>query len=117
MRRHTPTPEGWDLPRSPERYVLIAGQGRSGTNWLLEIFDRSPRTHCRNEPNECAGSALSELASGWTFDPELGAELEPVWDEAIARTAASFGDRDHAIPVPKDHFSGPAQRMGLVRIA
>jgi hypothetical protein len=101
----------------PKRYILIAGHGRSGTNWLLEILDQSQQTHCRNEPNECVGSALSALPSAWVDHPGLTAELESTWDEAIARASRSFGDRDHSIPVYKDHFSRPAQRIGLVRLA
>ncbi len=44
-------------------YALIAGQGRSGSSWLLDLFDLSSRTHCRNEPNEVRGSRLSALPS------------------------------------------------------
>ena len=47
-----------EMYMNPRRYVLIAGQGRSGTNWLLQILDLSSQTHCRNEPNDCIGSAL-----------------------------------------------------------
>jgi hypothetical protein len=101
----------------PPRYVLIAGHGRSGTNWLLEILDQSRQTHCRNEPNECAGSALAALPQGWVSCPDRNARLESEWDEAIARTSRSFGIRDQRITVYKDHFSRAAQRMGLVRIA
>jgi hypothetical protein len=99
------------------RYVLIAGQGRSGTNWLLEIFDWSRRTHCRNEPNECAGSALAALPPGWVSSLDLNTKLESVWDEAVVQTSQSFGDRDHPIKVYKDHFSRLAQQIGLVRLA
>ncbi len=108
---------GSALVASPRPYALIAGQGRSGTNWLLDILNQSPKTHCRNEPNECAGSALSELTSGAVPSPELEAELESKWDEAIVRTSQSFGKYDHPTKVHKDHFSGPLQRMGLARVA
>ena len=101
---------------NPRRYVLIAGHGRSGTNWLLEILDQSRQTHCRNEPNECPGSAFFEVPTGRIHRPELDAELEAVWDQAVARTSTSFGMRDQSIPVDKDHFSRVAQRMGLVRL-
>jgi hypothetical protein len=101
----------------PGGYILIAGQGRSGTNWLLEILDQSRQTHCRNEPNECAGSALAALPTGLGCRPGLGAELESAWDAAIARASRSFGERDHTIPAAKDHFSRLAQRTGLVRLA
>ena len=102
---------------SSQRYVLIAGQGRSGTNWILEILDQSPQTHCRNEPNACVGSALSELPSGRAWNPDLSATLEHRWDEAVGRTSWSFGIRDQDITAYKDHFSRAAQRLGLVRVA
>src|SRR5262249_7473253 len=104
-------------PMNPEGYVLIAGCGRSGTNWLLDILNQSRQTHCRNEPNQCAGSALAALPRGFAPCPLLDAELERGWDEAIARACRSFGHADHPIDVKKDHYSGAAQRMGLVRIA
>jgi hypothetical protein len=99
-----------------KRYVLIAGQGRSGTNWLLEILDRSPRTYCRNEPNECIGSALDALPEGGVAFPELESKLGSMWDTAITRASNSFSDRDLRINVYKDYFSRPLQRMGLVRV-
>ena len=101
---------------NPKRYILLTGQGRSGTNRLLEVLDQSRQTHCRNEPNECAGSALSALPPGLVSCPELEAKLESVWDTAIIRTSQSFGERDHRILVYKDYFSQPLQRMGLVRM-
>ena len=48
--------------------------------------------------------------------PELEAKLESMWDAAVVRTSRSFGERDHHIGVYKDHFSGPLQRMRLVRM-
>jgi len=101
---------------NPKRYVLITGQGRSGTNWLLEILDQSRQTHCRNEPEGCAGSALSALPLGRVSCPELEAKLASMWDAAIIRTSQSFGERDHQISVYKDHLSRPLHRLGLVRI-
>jgi len=101
---------------NPKRYILITGQGRSGTNWLLEILDQSRQTHCRNEPNGCAGSALSALPLGQVSCPEQEAKLESMWDTAIIRASHSFGDRDHHISVYKDHFSRSLHRMGLVRM-
>ena len=42
-------------------YALIVGQGRSGTSWLLDLFDLSPQTFCRNEPYGINGSPLANL--------------------------------------------------------
>jgi len=30
-------------------FILILGQGRPGTNWLFDLLEVSPYTHCRNE--------------------------------------------------------------------
>jgi hypothetical protein len=93
------------------RYAIIAGQGRSGTNWLHEILDYSPRTHCRNEPNELTGSAFSALPCGWP----VGLDLEGVWDETVRRSTHSLGERDPMLRVRKNHYRGVAQGLGLVR--
>jgi hypothetical protein len=100
-----------------KRYVVIAGSGRSGTNFLLQIFDQNRQTHCRNEPEDCAGSAMSKLLRGLVASPELDSELERQWDAAVAQAAQSFGLRDHPIPVDKDQFSRLAKRIGLARLA
>ena len=42
-------------------YAMVTGQGRSGTIWLLDLFDRSPETFCRNEPYNTGSSPLAEL--------------------------------------------------------
>lgn len=97
-----------------DRYVLIAGQGRSGTNWLLDILDHSTVTHCRNEPDKPAGSALTALPTGWVARDPFP-ELEAGWDEAARRASRSFGERDHRIRVRKGHLAPAAQRLGLLR--
>jgi hypothetical protein len=93
------------------RYVLLTGQGRSGTNWLVDILDLSPRTHCRNEP-ALEGSALSRLPNGWPQNRDL----EALWDQAVADTARSMGMRDHLLQVRKAYFRPGVQALGLVRI-
>jgi len=106
-----------NAPLKTNRYVIIAGRGRSGTNWLLSILDRSARTHCRNEPSAMPGSALHSMLPPGTVAGIDDAALASHWDEAIRRTARCFGERDHAVPVLKDHFFPVSQRLGLVRIA
>ena len=44
-----------------DRLNVIAGRGRSGSNFLLHLLNHSPRTFCRNEPNMFDGTALSNL--------------------------------------------------------
>ena len=73
--------------------ALIAGHGRSGTNWLLDILDISSTTFCANERNEISQSLMSELP-----DPSINygqyAGLEGVWDWVVNETKQRFGERD-----------------------
>ena len=55
-------------------YALITGQGRSGTNWLLELFDASSKTFCRNEPDRLEGSPLGLLAEDLLVTGHLAAQ-------------------------------------------
>lgn len=75
--------------------VLIAGQGRSGTNWLVDILDHAANTLCANERNEISRSILSELPSA-AIDCGQYAGLEAVWDWVVDETKHRFGERDPA---------------------
>lgn len=99
---------------SPD-YILIAGHGRSGTNWLLELLDQSPRTHARNEPDELAGSPYQRLPSPWVMDqPPTDFALR--WAQAVEWTRHRVGQRDQRPKVDKAHFHWFSRRLGLVRI-
>jgi hypothetical protein len=73
---------------------LIIGNGRSGTNMLLDVLDADPDTNCRNEPNVVAGGAINRLfgrtsiTSRYDFDAER-------WRDACdtARRNKSVRDR------------------------
>jgi hypothetical protein len=96
-------------------YGLIVGQGRSGTNWLLELFDLSPETFCRNEPYGASDSPLNDLLEHrWIEQPDQSL-LEEHWDEAAQWTARHMGDRDPRVRVPKQYLYEPARRFGLYR--
>lgn len=97
-------------------YALIVGQGRSGTNWLLEMIDLSPETFCRNEPYGCAGSEMSELID--LRDAELEpSTFGPAWDRAVAASLARIGERDHRALVHKRYLWWASWRFGLYRFA
>ena len=76
---------------SPAHYALIAGHGRSGTNWLLHLLDRSATTHCRNEPNEIAGNAFAALPTPFVpiADGDADAFAGP-WSQAGGWEAGSW---------------------------
>ncbi len=73
-------------------YLIIAGQGRSGSNRILDVFDCHPRTFCRNEANAVAGSALAPLLPGFfpSGDPAFAAR----WREAFAAACGELSVRD-----------------------
>jgi hypothetical protein len=79
-------------PMKPD-YVLIVGQGRSGTNWLLDLLDLSSQTYCRNEANKLTPSPLTQLPSA-TVRTALGAEFAQEWDNAITAASMRMGERD-----------------------
>lgn len=97
------------------RYVLIAGHGRSGTNWLLHLLDLARETHCRNEPDELAGNAFAALPSPWlpVDDAHAAALCEP-WGRAVVQAGARMGERDRAPSVEKAHVASWAAGSGLV---
>jgi len=94
--------------------IIVFGQGRSGTNWLLNLLDLDPTTHCRSEPNELGGPGWVSLSNGWVrgLDEDRLAEH---WDAAVNEASRRIGARDHPIPVNKRHLT-MAQRMGSDRL-
>ena len=94
------------------RYAILTGQGRSGTNWLLDVLDASPRTFCRNEPNALAGSPFARLPPLWHMDAGHR-ELDEHWDDIARWTCSHMGERDHPIDIPKEYVHRWAQACRL----
>jgi hypothetical protein len=93
-------------PRSPARYVLLSGSGRSGSNNLLDILDTHPDTLCRSEPAGVPGTVMSRLPKGG-FRP--GDEPQPFPPDFLAlwrATVAEAGRRNAKL----DHFLGDHKR-------
>lgn len=97
-------------------YGLILGQGRSGTNWVLDVLDASPRTFCRNEPDLCMPSFMDPLPVSWRIGAE-GARLAKWWDTVAEQTATHMGDLDHRLDHPKDYVHPFAQRTGIAQLS
>jgi hypothetical protein len=96
-------------------YGVIVGQGRSGTKWLLELFDASPHTFCRNEPDEIEGSPFERMrAEGGTVRAENPLCAQH-WDGAVAHALSSMGERDTPIPGSKKFLYEPMRRGGVLR--
>ena len=99
-----------------QKYAVISGLGRSGTNWLLELFNLSPETYCRNEPYASNGAALAELEYYRFVNRPMIAELEKSWDQAISSTLGHMGYRDPVIDVQKNYMHRTAYDLGLYRM-
>ncbi len=92
-------------------YAIVTGQGRSGTNWVLDVLDASRQTLCRNEPNVIPGSPFEALGSLKTMnDREL---LDEHWDAIAAQTCTTVGERDHRLKVDKDYIHTLSHKLGL----
>lgn len=98
------------------KYGLILGQGRSGTNWVVDCLDASHQTFCRNEPNECVPSFLDPLANHWRIGAD-GARLARLWDELVDKTATHMGERDHRLDSPKLYVHPVTQRLGIAQLS
>ncbi|MFK7962002.1 MAG: sulfotransferase [Phycisphaerales bacterium] len=101
-------------PAAPPRddLIVVAGQGRSGTNWLLDLFDAHAGTRCRSEVDELPGSALSELPSP-LFRASAADLTEDAWWSAVNHAMRHEGTRDHAPVAPKSWSPGGVRGLGL----
>lgn len=97
---------------SPRPYSLLVGQGRSGTNWLLELFQASPRSFCRNEPYALAGSPFQALQRHQNVVRADRDDLDGGWDQAVAYTLLRQGNRDPRLDFAKDYFHGFGNGIG-----
>ena len=95
-----------------QKYALIVGHGRSGTNWLLDILDASPQTFCRNEPNEINDSPCNHLAPLWQVSRDMS-DMDKHWDEIATWMGNHMGERDHRLTSPKIYVHLQAQKLGV----
>jgi hypothetical protein len=98
-------------------YAIVTGYGRSGTTWLLELFDCSSETFCRNEPDLIPASPLIALSNDGRLIGGDQDELVKRWDAAVDWTARHMGDGDLRIRVPKSYIYAPSGWLGLYRAA
>jgi Sulfotransferase family len=96
---------------SPSPYVVIVGNGRSGTNWLMTMLDSSPATHCRSELLDIRSSSIHSLPGASAI--ATGADMSVPWSNLVENARLSVGERDLRLRSPKDHYRGHAQRLGF----
>jgi LPS sulfotransferase NodH len=96
-------------------YAIITGNGRSGTNWLENILDASPLTHCRSEPYGIPSSPFNKLPQIWQSGAE-SRDMERQWDEIVAWSRAHIGERDHGFKHRKWYCHAFAQRTNIAML-
>ncbi|MDJ0787919.1 MAG: sulfotransferase [Myxococcota bacterium] len=94
----------------PKR-VMLVGNGRSGTNWLNDILDASPVTHCRMSPWLVPDSAFHDLPKGPAVAAHAG--MAEDWARFVDWSQRRFSKRDHRLTAPKTWLHGPVARSGL----
>lgn len=97
---------------SDRHYSLIIGQGRSGTNWLLQLFQLSPQTFCRNEPYALEGSPFQQLREHQHVVRRDRDALQGRWESAVEHTFRHMGKRDPQRRYAKDYASGFGNGLG-----
>ncbi len=99
-------------PKIAEKYALIVGNGRSGSNWLVDIFDASPFTHCRLSPWLVSNSSYHQLLTPTELAQDDSAMAQK-WEEFISSSRIRRGARDQMIETPKHHIHPIAQNLGI----
>lgn len=97
---------------SDQKYILVTGNGRSGTNWVLDILNMSPLTHCRNEPHRISTSPF-HITTKCFEDSKIIPDIADIWDSAAAWTASTFGERDPYNATSKNHIYSVAKSLKL----
>ena len=97
-------------------YAIVAGQGRSGTSWLLDLFDLSPETFCRNEPYRADGSPLVNVSHDRRIRRRNQVALHAEWDEAVRWVSTHMGERDRVISMPKSYLYPLSRAVGFYRM-
>jgi hypothetical protein len=91
--------------------ILIIGNGRSGTNWLMANLNASPETFCRNEPQGIATSPFQALVGHCSSI--RSSELEERWQHFLEWSARHYGERDARHGCAKAYLHPLAFSTGL----
>lgn len=103
-----PTPaDGFDPAQN--RFGLVIGHGRSGTNLALDLIDTHEKTVCRSELNRAADGSFSALPSTPLAAP-LGEDFDACWAQALGPAPWRRWDRDRGQNGFKSYYRGPVSR-------
>ena len=89
-------------PRIPEtgypqrpRLVLVTCAGRSGSKWMLRLFDFHPETLCRNEPERMTPALKDPATTSWEE-----------WERTAMDVGPRIGFVDRPPAKPKAYMRG-----------
>ncbi|MGK7911983.1 MAG: hypothetical protein AB4050_10970 [Synechococcus sp.] len=99
------------------RYAIVGGNGRSGSNWVLQLFDASPETHCRSEPVFLKGSPFQKIRPHlYSLLDEDVDVVSNQWSELVTWASGHAGIRDHPVVSQKNHVHSLAVLLGLAQV-
>ena len=99
----------------PDYVVVAGGRGRSGTNWVVRLFNFSPATFCRKYPHRLEGSPMRDLIDPlWRMEGDEA--LQRDWERAVRWAALRMGKHDQPIEDPKEYIHEASRRIGLTRL-
>lgn len=98
------------------KQVIIYGNGRSGSNILLDCLDLDPMTHCRNEPHAYKLSPIQQIIK--PEDENLDAYMSQYWDNIVDWMSSRWGprDRNHPEAPAKVYYQELVQKLGIPKL-
>jgi len=113
----TPESPNTPPPVGPPPHVVISGRGRSGSNFLLRLFDYCPHTFCRNEPNMLPGTRMHALPDLGRVVREYDHAFAERWDAVMAHTARSLSGIEDYPPVAKAWMVGRPLARPMIKLS
>lgn len=99
------------------RYSMLFGQGRSGTNWFLDLFQSSPQTFCREAPYSVPESPFAKLLPHRSIIKHDRNDLQSNWDSTMDWTLQHMGSRDPRMDCHKEYLNVFGNMVGRKLIA
>lgn len=90
------------------QFIIISGNGRSGSNRLLDAFDQSPNTICRSEPDGLKGGDFNNTEAPTLFAEDFTDAAQEKLNNALERASLRRGARDRHNQTEKHFFNALA---------